>query len=62
MTPRYVEGRAEGRPGQPRGDVGEAISSLAQAEGVNHCAVIFVDSIIRIFSSTAGFALNGETN
>jgi len=42
--------------------VGEAISSLAQAEGVNHCAVICVGSIIRIFSGAAGFALNGETN
>ena len=43
-------------------DVGEAVNGLAQTEGDNYYAAIFIASIIRIFSNAAVFAVNVEMN
>lgn len=38
------------------------MNDLAQTEGDNYCAATFIDSIIRIFSNAAVFAVNVKMN
>lgn len=38
------------------------MNGLAQTEGDNNYAVIFIGSIIRIFSNATVFAVNGKIN